>query len=257
MTNQKRTTEELQGEGGRGFCIAQHFLPHPTQSSATFAQADPKEWAQVRSTVRNSCFVKRFHFFVAFPRFEFIVRSSCFRISFNVSFPRHLSVFAISYLFGFVAIRPSLHQRSYMYMYLAVNRASHGYAGGGPGVGSLGCWGFRREGSRRASVGQDRLCFLCFSCLPDSPPVSVACTYLMSLFFHRSINTRVLPFDSFPSVATMPYACTVATNPFLLLCLVSLQLFVKPISCRANCAPTKPPRVRIRFPILFCCGSTT
>ena len=59
MTNTKRTTEGLQGEGGRGFYIAQHFLPYSTQSSATFAQADPKEWAQVRSTVRNSCFVKR------------------------------------------------------------------------------------------------------------------------------------------------------------------------------------------------------
>jgi hypothetical protein len=86
MTN-KEQLEGLQGEGARGFYIAQHFLPHPIQSSATFAQADPKEWAQIRSTVRNSCFVTRFPFFAAFPRFEFIVRSSCFRVSFNVSFP--------------------------------------------------------------------------------------------------------------------------------------------------------------------------
>jgi len=137
MTNKKRTTEGLEGEEGRGFYIAQHFLPHPTQSRATFALADPKEWAQVRSTVRNSCFVKRFPFFVTFLRFGF----TCFRVSFNVSFPRRLSVFAISYLFGFLAVGPSLHQRSYIY--LAANRASHGYAGGGPGIGSLDCWGFR------------------------------------------------------------------------------------------------------------------
>jgi hypothetical protein len=126
MTNTKRTTEGLQGEGGRGFYIAQHFLPYSTQSSATFAQADPKEWAQVRSTVRNSCFVKRFPFFAAFPRFEFIVRSSCFRVSFNVSFLRHLSVFAISYFFGSVAVGPSLHQRSYIYLAVGTGwRAGH------------------------------------------------------------------------------------------------------------------------------------
>ena len=116
MTN-KEQLEGLQGEGGRGFYIAQHFLPHPTQSSATFAQADPKEWAQARSTVRNSCFVTRLPFFVAFPRFE---SSSAAPASASVSTcPFHPSVFAISYLFGFVAVGPSFHQCSYMY--LAVN----------------------------------------------------------------------------------------------------------------------------------------
>ncbi|KAF2181137.1 hypothetical protein K469DRAFT_265650 [Zopfia rhizophila CBS 207.26] len=111
------------------------------------------EWAQVHSSVRDSCFIKRFPFFVAFPRFEFIIHNSCLRVSFNMSFPRRPSVFAISYLFGFVAVEPSLHQRSYMY--LAVNRASHGYAGGGPGIRSLGCWGFRREGFARLPIGRD------------------------------------------------------------------------------------------------------
>ena len=146
----------MQGEGGWGFCIAQHFLPHPTQSSANCVQADPKEWAQVRSTVRNLCFVKRFPFFVAFPGFEFIASSSRFRLSFNVSFPCRLFVFASSYLFGFVAVGPNLRQR--LYMYLGVNRASLGYVGGATGIGIVGLRVIQvRKGSGRASR-QSRRC---------------------------------------------------------------------------------------------------
>ena len=177
MTNIEKNNWRGCRERGTGV-----FVLHSTSSPTLLSQVQLSR----RLTQRNGHrFVprfaiivssKRFPFFVAFPRFEFIVRSSCFRVSFNMSFPRHLSVFAISYLFGFVAVGPSLHQRSYMYMYLAVN---HGWRAGRWIVGLLGIQaGFCRPRSALLTLFQ----------LPsyDSPPVSVAPTSCLFSFIDQS-----------------------------------------------------------------------
>ena len=136
----------------------------------TFTQADPKEWAQVRSTVRDSCFVKRFPFFVAFPtvqvhrpqpllprQFQCVLSTSSFRF-------RDLVPFRLRCGWTFTSAHTCVR------LWIRGWRAGHWI---------IGCWGFRQKVLGGPGIG------------------SLGC------------------------------------------CLVSLQLLVKPIPCRANCTLIK------------------